>query len=99
LQPLTFALYHFDLGGSAAIAQGLGLSKILGQQLHIQANRRERILDLVRQPPGQHRDLGVLRDELFVYFLGRGGMREIHAEFRSSVLGSEVQSTESYPGL
>ena len=64
LQPLAFLLHDGDLGRGAAVARRLGLGEVLGQQLHVQADRRERVLDLVRQPAGQRRDLGVLRDQL-----------------------------------
>ena len=57
-------LHDRDLGRGPAIARRFGLGEILGQQLHVEPDRRQRILDLVRQAAGQLRDLGVLVDQL-----------------------------------
>ena len=46
--------------------RGFAAPKVLGQQLDIQSDRRERILDLVRQAAGQLGNLGVLVDELLI---------------------------------
>ena len=59
-----------------------GFGQILGQQLHVEPNRRERILDLVRQPAGQPRDLRVLVEQPL------DGLRTI----RHRELGSAIRS-------
>ena len=47
----------------AAVARRDGIGKILGQQLHVEHDRRERVLDLVRKSAGQRGDLVVLIDQ------------------------------------
>src|SRR2546427_239950 len=44
LQPLALALDHFDLGQSAAVTRSLFGPEVLGQQLHVQPDRRKRVL-------------------------------------------------------
>ena len=66
LQPLALALHDVDALGSAPLRGRLRLFEVLGQQLHVEPDRRERILDLVGQRPGEPRDLGVLREQPLV---------------------------------
>ena len=60
LQPLAFAPHDFHPLQRPPTRRRFRLGQILGQQLHVQPNRRQRILDLVRKTAGQLGDLGVL---------------------------------------
>ncbi len=73
----------------------LGVGKVLGQQLHVQADGRQRILDLVRQSAGQLRNLGVLLDQLLVDLLGRWRMRWIHVGMRLDDTGRGETSADA----
>jgi nitrogen-specific signal transduction histidine kinase len=66
LQAQAFRLDKLNLRQRSPVAQRRRLGKILGQQLHVEPNGRERVLDLVRQAPGQRRQLGIV--------LGRTGL-------------------------
>ena len=52
-----------DLLEDAPVARGLGVLEVLGQQVEVQAHRRERVADLVGQAAGELGDLGVLGAE------------------------------------
>ena len=60
LQPATLALHHLDLRRDPLLARRFRLLEIFGQQLHVEHDRRQRILDLVRERTGEPRDLRVL---------------------------------------
>ena len=63
LQPLAFPLDKLDLS-HARRSRGASLcAKVLGQKLHIQPDRGERILDLVGQTARQPGNLRVLIDQ------------------------------------
>ena len=60
VQPMDLVLQPLDPLQHAAVARGLGVLKVLGQQVEVQRDRRERIADLMSQPAGELGDLGVL---------------------------------------
>ena len=59
-QPLNLVLQPLDPLKDAAVARCLGLLKVLGQEIEIQGDRRERISNLVSQAAGQLGNLRVL---------------------------------------
>ena len=87
-EPMDLVLQPFDPLQHAAIARGLGVLKVLGQQVEVQRERRERVANLMREPAGKLGDLGVLGAEPpgdFRFFVGRGG-----ALARGSPAGDEA---------
>src|SRR5690606_23269923 len=52
-EPRALLLHDLDLGERPAFARRLRLVEILGQQLHVHANHREWVFDLVRQRASQ----------------------------------------------
>ena len=82
LQPLAFPLHQVDLFHRPAFAGGVGLAEVLGQQLHVHADRRKWILDLVRQPAGKPHDLGVLIDQPLVEVVVGGHKRNCSGQGR-----------------
>ena len=79
LQPRALPADHVDLGQGPPLAGRLRLGKILGQEVHVHADDRERILDLVGQRAGQRGQLGVLLAELVEGLLGRERLVVGHA--------------------
>ena len=61
---------QLDLLHRPAVARRLALAEVLGQELHVQADGRERVLDLVGQPAGQPGNLGVLIDQPLIDGVG-----------------------------
>ena len=82
LQPLAFPLHQFDLLQRAAVAGRFGVAEILGQQLHVHADRRQRVLDFVGQPARQPRDFRVLIDQPLVQFVDEGHKRDCNEQGR-----------------
>ncbi len=72
LQSAAFLLNQLDFFHRPAIAGRVGISEILGQKLHVHADGRERIFDLVSQRPGQPHNFGILIDQPAVQFVVRG---------------------------
>ena len=76
LQALALALHRADPLEGPPLRGSLGLFQVFGQQFHIEANRREGILDLMGQGTRQPRDLGVLihqaLDGLGSFFIANG---------------------------
>src|SRR6185437_9621516 len=79
LQTLAFALHDFDLAQGPPVARRFRIAEVLCQQLHVQPDRRERILDLVSQAPRELSDLGVLIDQFLIDLGGRRLARIAHA--------------------
>ena len=67
LQALALPLDDPHLGQRAAQQRVFRVGrKVLGQEVHVEPDRRQGVLDLVGQPPGQLGDLRVLIDELLM---------------------------------
>ena len=79
MEPLDFALQPLDPLQDAPVARGLGVLEVLGQEVEVQRERRERVADLMGQPAGELGDLGVLGAEPagdFRLLAGLAGARE-----------------------
>lgn len=60
MQPEDFVLEPLDPLANPTVARRLAVLKILGQQVEVQPEGRERIADLVGESAGKLRDLGIL---------------------------------------
>ncbi len=61
VEPLDLVPQPLDPLEDAAVARGLGVLEVLGQEVEVQRERRERVADLVGQAAGELGDLGILR--------------------------------------
>src|SRR5262249_16711213 len=59
-EPLAFALQSQDALARLALTRRLGLLKVLGEQLQVEAERADVVLDLVDEPARQLGELGVV---------------------------------------
>src|SRR5690606_1677262 len=80
------------------LARRLGLLEVLGQEVHIEDDRRERILDLVSQRTGEPRDLRILLGESLAEFLLGELMFRFHAYFAGGGYGERQEKTRRPQG-